>query len=67
MALSQPAVLCVSCSPPQAITLLAEAPEGRRALQHLVNKVCGRGGVIDVGVAIVHKWVWLAQLVCVVH
>ena len=27
--------------PSQAITLLAEAPEGRRGLQHLVNTVGG--------------------------
>lgn len=51
MALRQPTVLCVPCCPSQAITLLAEAPEGRRALQHIVNKVRGRGGVMDVGVA----------------
>lgn len=36
-------VMCL-LSLPQAITLLAEAPEGRRWLQHLVNRV-GGGGV----------------------
>ena len=41
--LSSLGVLCL-VSLPQAITLLAEAPEGRRWLQHLVNRVSGAGG-----------------------
>lgn len=43
MTLSSLGVLCL-VSLPQAITLLAEAPEGRRWLQHLVNRVGGAGG-----------------------
>ena len=39
----------MSSSSLQAITLLAEAPEGRRGLQHLVNRVSGQDRVGGAG------------------
>ena len=49
----------MSSSSLQAITLLAEAPEGRRGLQHLVNRVSGMdrvGGTVWEGQG-VRGWV----------